>query len=98
MSSLENSLKSLEEKVKLELKLSGMNTSVWQEVLHTKVKATTHVFSLQGTETTDFGEPETRWAYMAVYTPVHASIVYDSWVSFYDGLQSVLKSFKEEKR
>eukprot|EP00794_Sanderia_malayensis_P010027 gene10027-11051_t len=81
-STLENCLKSLEEKVKLELRLSGMNMGVWQEVLHSKVKSTTHAFSLQGTETTNFADPETRWAYMAVYTPVHASLVYDSMMSF----------------
>ena len=76
--SLKKSLKYLEEKVKLELKLSGMNVGLWETVLKYNIESTTHAFSLQGTETTDFSEPEIRWAYAAVYTPAHASIIYDT--------------------
>ena len=35
------------------------------------------MFSLQADGMSDFVNPENRWAYTAVYTPVHASIVYD---------------------
>ena len=81
-SSLKKSLKYLEEKVKLELKLCGMNVGLWQGVLKCNIESTTQAFSLQGTETTDFSQPETRWAYTAVYSAVHASIVYDTIASF----------------
>lgn len=59
-----------------------MSIQLWQELLKQQVESTTHAFSLQGTETTDFAAPETRWAYMAVYSPVHASIAYDTMASF----------------
>ena len=59
-----------------------MNSVLWQSVLKYNIESTTHAFSLQGTETTDFSQPETRWAYGAVYSPVHASIVYDTMASF----------------
>lgn len=79
---MRKSLKSLEEKIKLELRLCGMNIGLWQGILKHKIESTTHAFSLQGTETTDFSQAETRWAYTAVYSSVHASIVYDTIASF----------------
>ena len=35
------------------------------------------MFSLQSSGLSNFHDPESRWAYTAVYTPVHASMVYD---------------------
>ena len=98
-SSLKKSLKCLEDKVKLELKLSNMNVGLWQSLLKSNVESTTHAFSLQGTETTDFSEPETRWAYTAVYTPVHASIMYDTVASFScNDVPSLKAAWEDEER
>ena len=84
-------MKYLEEKIHLELKLCGMNDELWQGVLKHNIESTTQAFSLQGTETTDFSQPETRWAYTAVYSPVHASIVYDTMASFnHDDMTSLV--------
>lgn len=35
------------------------------------------MFSLQSSGLSNFADPESRWTYTAVYTPVHASMVYD---------------------
>ena len=85
--------------MKLELKLSNMNVGLWQGLLKSNVESTTHAFSLQGTETTDFSEPETRWAYTAVYTPVHASIMYDTVASFScNDVPSLKSAWEDEER
>jgi len=68
---------SLQSKTELELKLSELPSNIWYEILQKKMQFTTHMFSLQASGLSNFSDPESRWAYTAVYTPVHASMVYD---------------------
>ena len=56
-------------------------------MLQHKFKYTTHLFSLQATERTDFSDAEVRWAYIAVYMAIHASLVYDTMVT--SGIPSI---------
>lgn len=74
---LEDEILALQIKTELELKLTGLPLSIWDEVLQRKMQFTTHMFSLQSSGLSNFTDPESRWAYSAVYTPVHASIIYD---------------------
>lgn len=74
---LEEEILSLRTKTELELKLTGLPLNIWDEVLQRKMQFTTHMFSLQSSGLSNFVDPESRWAYTAVYTPVHASMVYD---------------------
>ena len=74
---LQDEILSLRTKTELELKLTGLPTNIWDEILQRKMQFTTHMFSLQSSGLSNFVDPESRWAYTAVYTPVHASMVYD---------------------
>ncbi|XP_057307952.1 uncharacterized protein LOC130645853 [Hydractinia symbiolongicarpus] len=74
---LQDEIISLRAKTELELKLSGLPLNIWDEILQKKMQFTTHMFSLQSSGLSNFADPESRWAYIAVYTPVHASMVYD---------------------
>lgn len=74
---LENEIVSLQTKTELELKLTGLPLNLWDEMLQKKMQFTTHMFSLQSSGLSNFVDPESRWAYTAVYTPCHASMVYD---------------------
>lgn len=67
----------LRSKIELELKLSQLPTNIWDQILQRKMQFTTHMFSLQSSGLSNFADPESHWAYTAVYTPVHASMVYD---------------------
>ena len=74
---LEDEILALQTKTELELKLTGLPLNIWDEVLQRKMQFTTHMFSLQSSGLSNFTDPESRWAYTAVYTPVHASMIYD---------------------
>lgn len=74
---LEDEIVSLQSKTELELKLMGLPSNLWDEVLQKKMQFTTHMFSLQSSGLSNFKDPESRWAYTAVYTPCHASMVYN---------------------
>ncbi|XP_002164517.3 uncharacterized protein LOC100198745 [Hydra vulgaris] len=74
---LESEILLLRSKTELELKLINLPVDIWDEVLQKKMQFTTHMFSLQSSGLSNFHDPESRWAYTAVYTPVHASMIYD---------------------
>lgn len=93
---LQDEIISLRSKTEMELKLTGLPIHIWDEVLQRKMQFTTHMFSLQSSGLSNFIDPESRWAYTAVYTPVHASMVYD--VILRGGFLSLLQLFANAKQ
>ena len=74
---LQSEILLLRTKTELELQLTDLPINIWDQILQRKMQFTTHMFSLQASGLSNFADPESRWAYTAVYTPVHASMVYD---------------------
>ena len=75
---LESGLTILQEKTSLEVKLSELPENMWYTILQKKMQFTTHMFSMQASGLGNFVDPESRWVHTSLYTPVHASMVYDT--------------------